>query len=119
SNGAARKQLLGASWSSRPCLRQVLLLILELEDSSTAVFVSQKGQNAGENPVAPSHPWSRAAAGQLELDRLVQRAALGAARSIHVGVVGVNESAFVTTKDMILARGRAEALLPSLVIDAD
>ena len=55
----------------------------------------------------------------LKPDRLVKRATLRTSRAIDVGVVGINEAAFATPENMILARRRAEPLLPPLVINPD
>src|SRR6185369_5381625 len=56
---------------------------------------------------------------QLKLDRLVEGAALGTAGAIHVGIVGIDEATFSTTKDVVLAGDGAEAFLAALVIDSN
>ena len=55
----------------------------------------------------------------LKLNRFIEGAALRTTGAIHIGIVRVNETAFLTAKDVVGAGGRTEAFLPALVINAD
>ena len=56
---------------------------------------------------------------KLEFDGLVERAALLAARTVHVRIVGINIPALFTTKNVVGAGRRTETLLTLLVIYGD
>jgi len=55
----------------------------------------------------------------LKLDRIIEPAALRAARPIHIRVIRINEAAFPAAENMVGAGGRTETLLAPLVIDAN
>src|SRR6478609_5370943 len=52
-----------------------------------------------------------------KLDRFVQLAALGTAGAVHVGVVGVNQTAFLAAENPVLTLAGPEAPPPHLAID--
>ena len=54
----------------------------------------------------------------LELDGFIGLSALGAAGHIHIGLVGVDVAAFLTTEDAVLAWSGLKAAAAEFLIDA-
>jgi len=54
---------------------------------------------------------------RLKFDRLVKFAAVRAAGTVHIRIIGVNVTALLAAEDLVLARGGFEVSLAEFLID--